>query len=867
MADFSPMMTQYLKIKEQYKDALLFFRLGDFYEMFFDDAVTASRELELVLTGRDCGQDERAPMCGVPFHSAESYIARLVAKGYKVAICEQVEDPATAKGIVRREVVRVITPGTVTESSMLDEGKNNYIGCIFVENNAAGVAFADISTGDLQAAELQGKFVDNLVINEIARFTPAELIANRESSKRKTIFDFLKNKITLAVDTFDDERFDFEASSKIIKEHFTKLDDEIFEKKMLISAVGALMAYLYETQKNNVSNIEEIKVYNDSKYMTLDENARRTLELTQSERRREVKGSLLWVLDSTKTAMGKRMLRQWVENPLVTLPEISMRLNAVDELYSDTIRLMSIKDLLSGISDIERIITRIVYETANARELKVLSNTIKALPELKAALKGFSSKMLNEIERDIDLLSDVYELIETAIIDDPPFTVREGGLIKDGFNAELDELRSIVSGGKSFLVKLEEEEQQKTGIKKLKIGYNRVFGYYIEVLNSYKELVPEHYIRKQTLSNCERYITPELKELESKVLGSQERIAKLEYEIFAAIRAKTADQQYRIRRTASAIAKLDSLCSLAYAASQNGYTRPIVDLSDRLEIKNGRHPVVEKFTDEPFVPNDALLDCEDNRTVIITGPNMAGKSTYMRQIALITIMAQIGSFVPAESAVIGIVDGIFTRIGASDDLSMGQSTFMSEMSEVAFIIKNATRKSLIILDEVGRGTSTYDGMSIARALLEYITDKKNIGARTLFATHYHELAQLEDEISGVKNYYITAKKRGDDIIFLRRIVRGASDGSYGIEVARLAGVPKKVADRAKEILDDIESNKGHYHYVPKSVQSDSNQLSLGNTFADNANLAIIDEIKNLDINVLTPIEAMTILHGIIKRLN
>lgn len=866
MSEFSPMMNQYFKIKEQYKDALLFFRLGDFYEMFFDDAVTASRELELVLTGRDCGQDERAPMCGVPFHSAEGYIARLVAKGYKVAICEQTEDPATAKGIVRRDVVRVITPGTVTESSMLDEGKNNYIGCIFVEKKAAGLAFADISTGELQATELSGKAIENLVINEIARFTPSELIANSKTAEKKAIIEFVRNKASLPIDAYNDEDFDFETSSKIIRDHFKTVKEEIFENRLLVCSVGALMSYLYETQKNNVSNIEEIKTYNDAKFMALDESARRTLELTQSERRQETKGSLLWVLDSTKTAMGKRMLRSWVENPLVSLPEISMRLNAVDELYSNTIKLAEIKEQLSDINDIERIITRIVYETANARELKVLSNTIKRLPQLKAALEGFNSNSLSEIQREIDLLTDVEELIETAIVDDPPFTVREGGLIKDGFNPELDELRTIVSGGKSFLVTLEEQEQQKTGIKKLKIGYNRVFGYYIEVLNSFKELVPEHYIRKQTLSNCERYITPELKELESKVLGAQDRISKLEYEIFSAIRAKTADQQFRIRRTAAAIAKLDTLCSIAHAAVENGYNRPIVDLSDRIEIKGSRHPVVEKFSDGPFVPNDALLDCDDNRTAIITGPNMAGKSTYMRQIALIAIMAQIGSFVPADSAVIGIVDGIYTRIGASDDLSMGKSTFMSEMSEVAYIISNATKKSLIILDEVGRGTSTYDGMSIARALLEYITDKKNIGAKTLFATHYHELTQLEDEISGVKNYYITAKKRGDDIIFLRRIVRGTSDGSYGIEVARLAGVPKRIADRAKEILDEIEANKGHYHYVPKSVKSDD-ELTFGNTFADNANLAIVDELKNLDINVLTPIEAMTILHGIIKRLN
>jgi len=697
MAEFTPMMQQYFKIKESYRDAILFYRLGDFYEMFFDDAKTASRELELVLTGRECGQEERAPMCGVPFHAAENYIARLVAKGYKVAVCEQTEDPALAKGIVTRDVIRVVTPGTVTESIMLDEAKNNYLACVYLKEGNAGLCFADVSTGEVFVSEVSGAFYRDGIINELARFAPTELITNGETSSDKSVRAFISRKTEMLVNVLSDEKFSFSENAEIIKKHFGKDVNEMLLGDMpyAVSALGSTLSYLYSTAKNSLANITSVEIYNNEKYLSLSAVSRRNLELTESERRREKKGSLLWVLDKTKTAPGKRMLRNWVEQPLVNLTGINNRLNAVSELFDDTQKRSELMDVLTGINDLERITTRVVYGSANAKELRSLCQTANALPVIKELLSDVKCNMLRDICRDIDTLDDLRELIDRGITEDPPFSVREGNMIKDGYFPELDELRDIVNGGKDYLTKLAADEQEKTGIKKLKIGYNRVFGYYIEVLNSFKEYVPEHYIRKQTLSNCERYITPELKELESKVLGAQERITKLEYELFCEIRNTVAQAQFRLKTTACAVAKLDALCSLAHVAVNNGYVRPEINLSDVIDIKDGRHPVVEKFLDgAPFVPNDTYLDNDENIASVITGPNMAGKSTYMRQTAIIVLMAQMGSFVPAKKATIGIVDSIFTRVGASDDLIGGQSTFMTEMSEVSSILSNATSKVL-----------------------------------------------------------------------------------------------------------------------------------------------------------------------------
>lgn len=860
MAEFTPMMQQYFKVKENYKDAILFFRLGDFYEMFFDDARVASRELELVLTGRDCGQQERAPMCGIPFHAADGYIAKLVSKGYKVAVCEQTEDPATAKGIVTRDVIRVHTPGTVIESSMLDEGKNNYLGCLFAGENESGVCFADVSTGELHTAVFNGKDAQDKLINEVARFMPTEVLVNDYVAEMTKLREYLTHRISVFAESLSDGDFEFEYCKITVEKHFGKTVEQLDldGKNGAVSALGATLNYLSNVQKHDLVNMNEVDVYNNEKYMSLDAAARLNLELCETQRRREKKGSLLWVLDCTKTPMGKRLIRSWIEQPLVSVSAIISRQNAVSELFENTAFREDEMQLLADVNDIERILTRVVYGTANAKEVKALSQTVAKVPPIKELLNGRQSKLLNEIRDELDTLDDIRELIDSAICDEPPISVREGNMIKRGFNDELDSLHDIVFGGKEFLTKIEEREQEKTGIKKLKIGYNRVFGYYIEVLNSYKELVPDTYIRKQTLANCERYITQELKELESKVLGAQERIVSLEYEIFVRIRKKVADAQFRLKRTAEAIAKLDVLCSFAKTAVENGYERPDVDNSDVIDICDGRHPVVEKFLDgAPFVPNDTLLDCNENRTAIITGPNMAGKSTYMRQVAIIVLMAQIGSFVPAKSAKIGIVDAIFTRVGASDDLAAGQSTFMLEMSEVASILKNATSKSLIILDEIGRGTSTYDGMSIARAVLEYVTDKKKMGAKTLFATHYHELTELEQAMQGVKNYNTSVKKRGDDITFLRRIIRGGADGSYGIEVAKLAGIPQSVVSRARTILKDLEENG--VPSVNENVSAEienSEQMSIENGI----NSAVVDEIKMLDVNTLTPIEALTKLY-------
>lgn len=867
MAELTPMMKQYFEIKKDYPDTILMYRLGDFYEMFFDDAKIASRELELVLTGRDCGQEERAPMCGVPFHSADSYIARLVSRGFKVAICEQMEDPATAKGIVKRDVIRVITPGTVIESDMLDEAKNNFLACVYYSEKRAGVCFIDVSTGALHLTQLGESGTDNRIINELGRFWPAEVLLNAEVSNMRKVMDFICNRLGASVETLSAGEFLPAVAEKTVLGHFKSDSLEslgLSGGEEAVCALGAAISYLTEVQKSNLENIKEINFYNESQFMMLDISSRRNLELCETMRSREKRGTLLWALDKTKTPMGKRMIRSWIEQPLVNPTQIVKRHNAVEELLNDAVLRQDLIIALNDICDMERLITRIVYGTANAKELKALACAIKWMPTLKSGLESCKSALLEKLFSEIDTLDDISKLIDDAIVEEPPFSVREGGMIKDGFNSELDSLRAVASDGKGYIASIQANEQERTGIKKLKIGYNRVFGYYIEVLNAYKELVPEEYIRKQTLANCERYITQELKELEAKVLGAQERIVRLEYEIFSEVRQKTGDQLYRIQRTAQAVGALDVLCSFAQVAAQNNYCRPDMIDGDELRISDGRHPVVELMLEGvPFVPNDTLLDCSENRCVIITGPNMAGKSTYMRQVALITLMAQAGSFVPAGSASIGIVDSIFTRVGASDDLASGQSTFMVEMSEVAQILKNATKKSLIIFDEIGRGTSTFDGMSIARAVLEFAADNKKLGAKTLFATHYHELTELEEHIEGVKNYNIAVKKRGDDITFLRRIVRGGADGSYGIEVAKLAGVPNTVVSRAKVILKKLEEQNGRQVPSPHTSNGENDEPQI--TFASNAGSEIVARLRALDVNTLTPIEALTLLYDLVRQ--
>ncbi len=866
MAELTPMMKQYFQIKENYPDTILMFRLGDFYEMFFDDAKKASAELELVLTGRECGQEERAPMCGVPFHSADSYIARLVAKGYKVAICEQLEDPALAKGIVKRDVTRVLTPGTVIESTMLDEGKNNFLACICVLKDCVGLCFADISTGGVHATQFERKNSQRSVINELGRFSPSEIIINSDVLELTQVTDFIKTRLRSSCDILDDNCFDLSKASATILKHFnvSSLSELSLDKSNgAVCAVGASMDYLREVQKSELENIKNIDLYGENSFMRLDVSTLRNLEITETMRNREKRGSLLWVLDKTKTSMGKRMLRSWLEQPLLSIAKITKRHNAVAELVENPSLRDDLIEAMTGCQDMERLITRIAYSTANARELKGLSTTLKKLPDIKNYLCSCKSTMLSELQNEILPLEELADTIENAIVDEPPFSVREGGMVKDGFNEEIDSLRDIVTNGKGYIADVQLREQEKTGIKKLKIGYNRVFGYYIEVSNSYKELVPEEYIRKQTLANCERYITQELKELESKVLGAQERIVRLEYEVFDAVRKKAAEHLFEIQKTAAAVAALDVICSYARVASENDYCCPAMNAGDRVFITDGRHPVVEKMIDSPFVPNDTALDCAENRCAIITGPNMAGKSTFMRQVALICLMAQAGSFVPASSAELCVVDGIFTRIGASDDLASGSSTFMVEMSEVADILKNATSKSLIIFDEIGRGTSTFDGMSIARAVLEFSADKRRLGAKTLFATHYHELTELENSVAGVKNYNIAVKKRGDDITFLRRIVLGCADGSYGIEVAKLAGVPNSVVERAKVVLRELE---GEGLKVPvRNYEPDEQelQMSFGSSNAND----IVEKLKKLDVNTLTPIEAMSVLYDFVKQAN
>ena len=860
------MMQQYLKTKEQYQNCILFYRLGDFYEMFFEDAKLVSRELELTLTGRECGQPQRAPMCGVPFHSAEGYIARLIAKGYKVAICEQTEDPATAKGLVRREIVRVVTPGTVLESSMLDEGRNNYLCAIYCDEQACGICFADVSTGEVQAAELPSA-TEEVLCNELARFLPREVLFNANFCDFKQTGTFIRNRLNANAELLDDEYFEAENCRFRVLTQFEKDSLEqlrLANKPQAVRAVGALVAYVAETQRTGMERIRTLTVYEQSQFMRLDLTARRNLELTETMRNKEKRGSLLWVLDRTHTAMGKRLIRMWLEQPLMQYAQIIRRHDAVEELVNDGLQRDALLEHLTSIFDLERLMTRVVYGSANGRDLRSLCTTAQQLPALRAQLENAKAPLLQELFRAMDPLDDIAASIDCMLVDEPPVSVREGGMIRKGYSEELDFLTGDMSDGQGIMAQIEAREREATGIRNLKVGYNRVFGYYIEITNGNRSEVPEHYIRKQTLTNSERYITQELKELENRILGAKERSVQLEYELFDALRRKIAEQLDRVQSTAQAVAGIDVLCSFAETAVRNEYCRPLMNVEGKLVLKNSRHPVVEAIgSGAPFVPNDVLLDSGENRVAIITGPNMAGKSTYMRQVALACIMAQCGSFVPAEKADLCILDGVYTRVGASDDLTSGQSTFMVEMSEVADILQNATENSLLILDEIGRGTSTYDGMSIARAVLEYTADKRRLGAKTLFATHYHELTVLEQEIQGVKNYNIAVKKRGDDITFLRRIVRGGADRSFGIEVAKLAGVPDSVINRAKKILRDLETTATAQppitaQTVEHKPQQQEEQLTLQFSAADE----LAARIKKLDVNTLTPIEAMNTLYSL-----
>lgn len=865
----SPMMEQYFDIKSRYPDMLLFFRLGDFYEMFFEDAKIASEELDLVLTGRDCGQEERAPMCGVPFHSADNYIAKLVNRGYKVAICEQLEDPKLVKGLVKRDVVRIITPGTVIEGSMLDDAVNNYLCCICRLESVTGLCFADVSTAQFHLTAVKGEDAEEQIIDQLSSYQPKEVLVNSQALDFTDAAKFIKQRLNTKTQLLDDEKFDFEGATNVILETLKKEEIEslsLGSSKPVVCALGAVIDYLKEVQrKDEIEAPADIDYFEDDEYMKLDMNARRNLELTSSMMTGDKKHSLLWVLDKTKTAMGKRLIRNWLERPLMSAAKITRRQNAVGELADNPEMRDKTRAALTGISDIERLMARIAYSTANAKELKSLQATCERLPKIKELILGCSSVYLKEIYHSIDTLSDVCELIESAIVDEPPFSLREGGMIKRGYSAELDELKAIMEDGAGVIASIEAKQREETGIPKLKVGYNRVFGYYIEVTNSYKDLVPDTYIRKQTLANCERYITQELKDLEGRILGAKDRAVALEYDVFCSVREKISLEVQRIQKTAKALAALDTLAGLAEVAVTNNYVCPQINSGGCIEIKDGRHPVVEALMDGAvFVPNDTVLDKNENRCMIITGPNMAGKSTYMRQIALIVLMAQIGSFVPARSASIGIVDAIFTRVGASDDLATGRSTFMVEMSEVSSILKNATSDSLIILDEIGRGTSTFDGMSIARAVLEYVCKKKTLGAKTLFATHYHELTAMEGLLDGVKNYSIAVKKRGDDITFLRRIVKGGADESFGIEVAKLAGVPDSVVRRAKVILKELEQNKIDIEFKAEDAVVEEEE-DIQYNFSANGKNEILEILKATDVNTLTPIEAMQTLYDLKKK--
>ena len=854
----SPMMSQYFAVKEKYSDCILFYRVGDFYEMFYDDAKIGSKVCDLVLTGKDCGEEERAPMCGVPYHSAESYIGKLINAGYKVAICEQVEDPKLAKGLVSRDVIRIVTPGTLIESGLLSDSSNNYICSVYFDDLCSGLASADISTGELYVTCFSGNSMTEKLYNEICVYSPKELITNASRSQIPGIINGVITRFNTFVGDGKKELYDKYSCKAAACEKFgEEISSNGFtedEENAVSLSLGALLSYLTDMEKSDPASIKRINFSKDGQHLEMDLSARRSLELCISMHSGEKRGSLLSVIDKTKTPMGSRLIKNWLERPLVNPNIINKRLDAVEELYGDPIKRDTLKDILSELSDIERLATRIAYKSANAKDLKSLQNTISHLPSLKASLSDFQSEMLSKIAGSLDTLSDVYETIDKAIDDEPPFSVREGGLIKTGYNSNVDYLREALTNGKGWISKLEATEKEETGIPKLKVGYNKVFGYYIEITNAYKDKVPERYIRKQTLTGCERYITEELKNMESTVLGAKEKLESLEYDLFMSILEGLSAHVERIQKTASLVSELDVLRSFAECADTNNYTRPEVDIGDIIDIKDGRHPVVEAYLkDSMFVPNDTYLDSNANKLALITGPNMAGKSTYMRQTALIIILAQMGSFVPAKSARIGVVDKLFTRIGASDDLAFGKSTFMLEMSEVANILKNATSHSFIIYDEIGRGTSTYDGMSIAKAVAEYTVGKK-CGAKALFATHYHELADLENKLTGVVNYNIKARKHGNDIIFLRKIVRGAADDSYGIEVAYLAGVPKELVTRAKEILAETVSQKGAMYEKPPK----DDQLS----FADQAEADAADIVRNTDIDTISPIEALNVLNKI-----
>ena len=864
----TPMMQQYFRIKERHKDHILFYRLGDFYEMFFEDALEASKVLGLTLTGRDCGLAERAPMCGVPYHSCETYIARLVKAGYKVAICEQMEDPALAKGVVSREVVRVITPGTLMEDNLLEEDSNNFLCSIYYGEQGYGLVFADVSTGQVEILELDSDD-EETVMNALARYAPREVIFNPAFVDKTQIARFMRERLVCTADMLEEECCRFDIARQEVQNHFDQeqLSNLGLESRpRCICALGGLLSYLRETQKVGLERLCNVVVKQEDRTMQMDENCRTGLELLATIRSKEKKGSLLWVLDKTKTPMGKRLIRSWITQPLTGPAEIEKRLNAVEELYNNEMLLEQVCESLEHIYDLERLITRVVYGNATPREVLTLGRTLTKLPAVRKALEPVKSSFLCAIREEIDPLEDISSLIAAAIVDEPPVNLKEGGVIRNGFHPQLDELRELMGSAKERLSAMEAAEREATGIKNLKIGYNKVFGYYIEVSKSGLTQVPDHYIRKQTIANGERYITQELKELENRILSAHDEAIALENELFEKLRVTIARELHRIQSSASAIARLDVFCSFARVSLDNRYVRPVITTGDQIIIREGRHPVVEQMLDGlPFVPNDVTLDCGENQIAIITGPNMAGKSTYMRQTALIVLMAQMGCFVPATSATIGIVDGIYTRIGASDDLSSGQSTFMVEMVELANILKNATSKSLLILDEIGRGTSTYDGMSIARAVLEYIANPKKLGARTMFATHYHELTELENSLSRVKNYNIAVKKRGDDITFLRKIVRGGADESYGIEVSKLAGIPDSIVKRAHEILGDLENNRPVRQ--GKRVRSareeeDVFQISLGSQKVSE----VEEELRRLDLNTLTPIEALTKLFELRKLL-
>ncbi|MBS4980426.1 MAG: DNA mismatch repair protein MutS [Lachnospiraceae bacterium] len=877
MGTLTPMMQQYMETKKQYSDCILFYRLGDFYEMFFDDAITASKELEITLTGKNCGLEERAPMCGVPYHSVDSYLNRLVEKGYKVAICEQVEDPQQAKGIVKREVVRVVTAGTNMNAQALDETKNNYIMCIVYIADRYGLAVADVSTGDYFVTELDS---GRKLLDEIHKFSPSEIICNESFYMSGLDLDDLRHRLGMMIYSIDTHFFDDEMCARILKEHFHAASLEgmgLGDYNCGVIAAGALLKYLYETQKTSLSHITHVTGYATGKYMLLDSSSRRNLELCETLREKQKRGSLLWVLDKTKTAMGARMLRSYIEQPLIDRHEIEQRLEAVEELKDQAISREEIREYLSPVYDLERLISRVTYQSANPRDLISFRNSLEMLPHVKYLLKEMHGELLQQICEELDTLEDLYQLLSASIMEEPPLAMKEGGIIKDGYHADVDMLRQAKTEGKNWLAQLEEEEREKTGIRNLKVKYNKVFGYYLEVTNAYKELVPDYYTRKQTLANAERFITPRLKELEDTILGAEDKLYALEYTLYCKVRDRIASEVLRVQKTAKAVAKIDVFTSLALVAERNNYVRPKINEKGLIDIKGGRHPVVEKMTpDNMFIANDTLLDDKKNRVSIITGPNMAGKSTYMRQSALIVLMAQIGSFVPADTANIGICDRIFTRVGASDDLASGQSTFMVEMTEVANILRNATSSSLLILDEIGRGTSTFDGLSIAWAVVEHISNKKLLGAKTLFATHYHELTELEGKLDSVNNYCIAVKEQGDDIVFLRKIVKGGADKSYGIQVAKLAGVPESVIARAKEIVGELSEADITTKVREISAQGtetkarqkkydevDLAQMSLFDTVRDDD---VLEELKEIDVSNLTPMDALNTIYRLQNKL-